>query len=751
MKAQLLIATGELAGKVLYLAAGQNLGVGRTFNNDVALNDPGVSREHAVFSYDGLLLTVKDLKSRNGIFVNQEKVDAAILQSGDKVTIGSTVFEASTDVSEAQVIEAPPSEMPLEGIRSADAEADAAGSDAHLVAVTGRPQVFDEATAESIPPGVSAMAAQMQFIESHTQCMQCGRMLGRREMETGAAVKVEGYWVCPDCVRPEIGRVIGQYRIIALIADGKTGRVFKAEHVTIKRVVAIKILLERLASKESVKLRFLREARAGAQLNHPNIVNMFDAGEDKGAYYLVMEHVEGPNLQKLLDSEGAIAPARALPIAAQVARALEYAHGKGIVHRDVRPANILIAPGDRAKLFDIGTAQWIEATGVGSLTQPGVAFGDFSYLAPELLKTGVPADSLVDVFSLGATLYTMLTGKPPFQARSIGEAIQLIKSGSVPPPSFANPGVPEALDGLIARLMSLDPAQRAPSAAALADELTEIHARLFAPQGGPRSPTGAEEDEADASRAPSEAQADMRLARDIQSKLVPARIPNLTGYDVAKVYRPAKDVGGDYLDFFPIEKERYAVIIADVSGKGVSGAMVMMMVRSVFKMVSLLNRRPAETIIQANKILAKDIKKGMFVSLIYGILDTSRQVLHFANAGHNLPVYYTTRKRKVMLLRSPGMVLGINTSHIFHSTIEEFAVRFEPGDKLVLYTDGVNEAKDDDGQDFGNENMMAIIRASSEGDSDHVVRTLMEGIAAHRGGAQQSDDITILSIGRLPD
>ncbi len=749
MKAQLLIATGELAGKVLYLAEGQALKVGRTFHNDLSLNDPGVSREHAVFSYDGIVLSLKDLQSRNGTQVNRQKVAECLLNSGDEVQIGSTVIQVTTDVAEEEVAAAPPSELPLEGIRPED-EPVSTASDAALVTVTpglAGPEAFTEATAERLPPELAAAAAEQEFLETHPTCVQCGRMIARREVGGGQVTRTDKGFICADCRVPGLGRVIGQYRLMELLNEGTTGRIFKAEHVTIKRQVAVKILLERLTFKESAKLRFLREARAGAALNHPNIVNMFDAGEQDGAFYLVMELVEGPNLQKLIQNEGALAPGRALQIAIQVARALEYAHGKGIVHRDIRPVNILIAPGDKAKLIDIGTAKWIEATGAGSLTKPGVAFGDFNYLAPELLRSEAQADANGDLFSLGVTLYMMLTGTTPYTANSIGEALERLKSGSVPPPSFSNPKLPEVLDGLVLRLMNLDPRKRAASAGALVEEMTELYARTFDDSFIRQSYQEEAEEEEDTG-APSEMKSDLLLARDIQSKLVPARIPDLPGYDLGKVYRPAKDVGGDYLDFFPVDKHQYAVIIADVSGKGVSGAMVMVMVRSVFKMVALLGKSPAETVVQANKILSKDIKKGMFVTLVYGILDTAKHMLRYANAGHNHPIFFRARSREVQMLRSPGMVLGISTSQVFEKTVEEFAVRLEPGDQIVLYTDGVTEAKDDEGQDFGNAMTLDMIRASAEGGSTHVVRTLMEGIAAHRGQAQQSDDITIFAIGR---
>lgn len=742
-KAQLVIATGELAGKVIYLAEGQKLTVGRAFTNDLSINDPGASREHATFDFTRALLAVRDLKSRNGILVNRQKVPAAFLLAGDEVTVGTTVFKVGAEVTEVAVIGAPPTDMPLEGLANSGSTG---GTEFGVAGATddgAAPDLFHGAHAEELPQELGAMAAEFQFLETHPNCTQCGGVVGKREIAAGKARRESTGFLCSECASADLGRTIGAYQLTALISAGQTGKIFRAEHTTIRKVVAIKILRGQVAGQEEAKLRFLREARTGAALNHPNIVQMFDAGEQQGTFYLVMELVDGRNLDRVLLEDGPLPPGRALQVAIQVARALDYAHGKGIVHRDVRPHNILLAAEDRVKLIDIGTAQWMDAAVGGAGTQPGAVYGDFDFLAPEQLRPEPKADPLADLYALGATLYALLTGHPPFHANTAADALRKAEKRTIPAPSFSNPKVPDALDQLILRLLNLEPAQRCDSAASLVEELSDLYGRLFDDSFLRKSL-----DEPAPTAAKTEEQEDLRMARDIQSKLVPARIPELPGWDLAKIYKPAKNVGGDYLDFFPVDKNRHAVIIADVSGKGISGAMVMVMVRQVFRMVALLGKSPAETIIHANKSLAKDFKKGMFVSLIYGVLDTDRRVLHYANAGHNHPVYFNARRRDVRMLRSGGMVLGINSSQVFENSLDEFAVRFEAGDRLVLYTDGVNEAKDEAGADFGNAAMLDVIQTASEGGaaSSHVVRTLIEAVGAHRAGARQSDDITVFAL-----
>jgi len=247
--------------------------------------------------------------------------------------------------------------------------------------------------------------------------------------------------------------------------------VYVAEDELLNRTVAVKVLFPELAGDEDFVERFRREARAAASLNHHNIVSVYDFGEDGGSWFIVMEYVAGPTLRDLIRREGAIDPHRAAGIAAEVAAALAAAHAEGIIHRDVKPANVLIAADtDTVKVTDFGIAR--AASVRKALTMPGTVLGTATYLSPEQAQ-GAEVDFRTDVYSLGMVLYEMLAGRPPFTGESpVAVAYQHL-SQTAPPPSTHNPLVPPALDAIVMKAMAKDPDARQASAEELRAELLD--------------------------------------------------------------------------------------------------------------------------------------------------------------------------------------------------------------------------------------------------------------------------------------
>jgi eukaryotic-like serine/threonine-protein kinase len=248
--------------------------------------------------------------------------------------------------------------------------------------------------------------------------------------------------------------------------------VYVAEDQLLNRTVAVKVLFPELAHDEAFVERFRREARAAASLNHHNIVSVYDFGEDDGSWFIVMEYVEGRNLRDIIRSEGPMEPARAADLGAEVAAALAAAHAHGIIHRDVKPANVLIAAGTgTVKVADFGIARAANAR--QGLTMPGTVLGTATYLSPEQAQ-GQAVDARTDVYSLGMVLYEMLAGKPPFTGDSpVAIAYQQL-SQTAPPPSTHNHLVPPALDAIVMKAMSKDPADRQGSAEELRDQLLAV-------------------------------------------------------------------------------------------------------------------------------------------------------------------------------------------------------------------------------------------------------------------------------------
>ena len=272
----------------------------------------------------------------------------------------------------------------------------------------------------------------------------------------------------------------GRYRLVRHLARGGMAEVYVAEDELLNRTVAVKVLFPELAQDEAFVERFRREARAAASLNHHNIVSVYDFGEDEGSWFIVMEYVEGRNLRDIIRSEGQLEPAHAAEVGAEVAAALAAAHAQGIIHRDVKPANVLIAAdAGTVKVADFGIARAAGAR--QGLTMPGTVLGTATYLSPEQAQ-GAEVDFRTDVYSLGMVVYEMLAGKPPFTGDSpVAVAYQQL-SQTAPPPSTHNPDVPPALDAIVMRAMSKNPDERQATAEEIRDELLTIDRAVGDPE-----------------------------------------------------------------------------------------------------------------------------------------------------------------------------------------------------------------------------------------------------------------------------
>jgi serine/threonine protein kinase len=271
-----------------------------------------------------------------------------------------------------------------------------------------------------------------------------------------------------------IGTEVAGFRIESLIAHGGMGEVYLATQTFPERRVALKVLPHDLSSDPAFRHRFIRESNAAATLEHPNIVPVHAAGEAEGELYIAMRYVEGEDLRSLLDRLGALTPERAVSICAQVADALEEAHANGVVHRDVKPGNILISKGDRIYLTDFGLIRRSKLD--SDLTRTGQFIGTIDYVAPEQIR-GEKVDPRADVYSLGCVLYECLVGVPPFRRESEAATLWAHIQEPAPKPSATNSSVPTELNDLVVKAM----AKRRESRYATARELRAALLRGIGP------------------------------------------------------------------------------------------------------------------------------------------------------------------------------------------------------------------------------------------------------------------------------
>jgi serine/threonine protein kinase len=255
----------------------------------------------------------------------------------------------------------------------------------------------------------------------------------------------------------------GRYRIERILGQGGMAVVYLARDEELDRPVAIKVLAEHLLGDESFRRRFLRESRLASKLSHPNVVQVFDAGEDESRRYIVMEYVPGGTVADRgpLDAETAVA------LAVQACAGLQHAHAAGLVHRDIKPANLLVREDDVLKIADFGIARATEST---RLTQHGTVLGTAAYLSPEQ-AAGEDATAASDIYSLAAVVYELLTRRTPFEFESLAELAQLQSSGQITPVRDIEPSVPEPVEAAVMHALAREPRFRPASAAAFGQEL----------------------------------------------------------------------------------------------------------------------------------------------------------------------------------------------------------------------------------------------------------------------------------------
>jgi serine/threonine-protein kinase len=297
------------------------------------------------------------------------------------------------------------------------------------------------------------------------------------------------------------GALLGErYRLDHLIGRGGMAAVWSATDTVLGRRVAVKRLHAGMLDDPDHAERFRREAMLVARLSHPNLVHLLDRGDDPDGPYLVMELVEGENLKSLVRREGALDPDEAARVCALVGRALAYAHGQGVVHRDIKGQNVLITPDGGVKLADFGIARLMEADGQEGLTRTDVLMGSADYLSPEQAD-GRPVDGRTDVYSLGILLYECLTGRLPFRGEGFVAVAMKHCSEPLPDPRVAAPAVPDWLASCVMRAAAKDPGDRFPSAAAMVAALDEHQmSTTIMPAVAPPAPAAGEEDTGRASR-----------------------------------------------------------------------------------------------------------------------------------------------------------------------------------------------------------------------------------------------------------
>jgi eukaryotic-like serine/threonine-protein kinase len=274
-------------------------------------------------------------------------------------------------------------------------------------------------------------------------------------------------------------QTIGNYDLLEKVAEGGMGSIYKGRHRETGQIVALKVMPSHMAGNAVLLKRFEQEFRAASLLDHPNIVRALDYGEAGSSPYLVMEFVDGESLGQKLERDGKMPETEAIKVIAQVAQGLHRAHKQGMIHRDVKPDNILVTPDGTAKLADLGLVKEVEAD--LNLTRTGRGLGTPHFMAPEQFRNAKNADARCDIYSLGATLYMMVTGDLPFKSNGPLDAWMKKIHNEITAPGKVNPELSERVDWAIRRAMSADPEKRPASCREFVEDLTGHSTRKITP------------------------------------------------------------------------------------------------------------------------------------------------------------------------------------------------------------------------------------------------------------------------------
>lgn len=396
--------------------------VGRGSGCLIQIHDPKISRSHCEIRATPEGCFIRDLGSKNGTFVNGARVIEARLRNGDRIQAGLAQLLFRCDTVEE-----------------------------------------DAVAAQTAPPHL---------------CAACGHTIPLDALATARRTQSRVYCAACTAACPLLGRIIGRYEIVQPLGHGSIGAVYKADQLSMGRLVALKVLHDALTADRETVGRFLRDARAVGQLSHPNIVRIYDMNQAEGRYFISMEYAQGGDLGSLLARQGPMPLRQVLDHALAACAALVYAHNAGAVHRSLKPSNLLLTRDGILKVADLGLAKSLDIAGLSSLSSTSSSLAHVIFMPPEQITNASAADARADTYSLAMTCYHLLSGQFPYQAASITELARAFLNQKPRPLRALREDCPAELDAVLLRGIAPEPARRVQSAEEFRAALQAIRSKL---------------------------------------------------------------------------------------------------------------------------------------------------------------------------------------------------------------------------------------------------------------------------------
>jgi len=518
------------------------------------------------------------------------------------------------------------------------------------------------------------------------------------DIETNSTVVID-----QSAIKSPLPEKIGKNKVVSKLGQGNMGCVYKAKTPT-GQIVAIKTMLRNIGGSDKMARRFSNEMQVMSLLKHPNIVQLIDTGTYEDMDYFVMEYVNGPSVDDLIKS-GELAVSKTISIVKQVCQGLSCAHGNGIVHRDIKPGNIMLTLDGTAKIVDFGIAH-ANLDDFSHLTMASDVMGTPSFMSPEQ-HCSANVDHRSDIYSLGATFYQMLSGNLP------GGVLRMDL-------------IPDGLRQIIQKAMMAKPEERYANVLYMHEDLESFEKGSLV----------------DKAQADLDAISENDKLRQVMIDMIyPKAAPTVKCAEMASFYLPAAGVGGNFYDYSTLPSGNVGILVGNSSERpNARTAIFHAILATAFRIAAAKTDSPGAALTETNAFMSRE-DMGVFAVMSYVVWNAAKHELAISSAGFR-PAVILKGNGDFLDVENIGFGIGLDPE----SEFETMAIPLEKGDLVVLTSGGVSNMQNINGESFGDENIKRVLANSQNKNAEEIMDLLKYALAKFAAGMAQSDDATAIAL-----